>query len=310
MGPGAGPTKAVSAMSDGISATELVVLPLAGWSQTCAPADQQQALRVLEAGGVLFFPNLGFQLAEGEERLLTPAVSGQGKNISLDPATGVLRGSEAGEAELGLLQGMMMRFAASSRALMSCLLPAYGTDLKQARTSFRPIEVSGRSSSWRKDDTRLHVDSFPSSPTGGERILRVFTNINSQGRARLWRLGEPFTEVARRYIYSIPDPVPGSSLALKLLGLTRSWRSPYDHYMLRLHDAMKADLDYQETANQRPYAFPAGSTWMVFTDMVSHAAMAGQHALEQTLHLPVDSMLDPTQSPLRILERELRRRLA
>ena len=63
---------------------------------------------------------------------------------------------------------MMQRFAASSRALLRNLLPRYETGLLQARTSFRPVEIAGRPTSWRKDDTRLHVDSFSSSPVQGK----------------------------------------------------------------------------------------------------------------------------------------------
>ena len=54
---------------------------------------------------------------------------------------------------------------------------------------------------------------------------------------------------------------------------------------------------------QTAYEFPVGSTWMAFTDQVSHAAMAGQHLLEQTFYLPVTAMADEARSPLRILER-------
>jgi len=54
--------------------------------------------------------------------------------------------------------------------------------------------------------------------------------------------------------------------------------------------------------------FPAGSTWIAFTDQVSHAATAGQYQLEQTFLLPVDAMADPERSPLRVLERIMGRR--
>lgn len=52
--------------------------------------------------------------------------------------------------------------------------------------------------------------------------------------------------------------------------------------MLKLHDRMKADQRYQQTVLQTAFDFPAGLTWLVFTDQVSHAAMAGQYQLEQT----------------------------
>ena len=55
--------------------------------------------------------------------------------------------------------------------------------------------------------------------------------------------------------------------------------------------------------------FPAGSTWLAFTDQVSHAASAGQYQLEQTFLVPVQTMLDEQRSPLRILERLKEKRL-
>jgi hypothetical protein len=297
-------------MSDSARITEVVALPVADWEQPCSAADQQQAILALESGNVLYFPQLRFPLRDGEDRLLSPTALWQAKNVSLDPATGALRGSNADDPDQELLRSMMMRFAASSRALIQSLFPRYAVDVRQARTSYRPAEIEERSTSWRKDDSRLHVDSFPSAPTQGKRILRVFANVHPQGRTRTWRLGAPFEDVAQRYARSLPKPIRGASLALNLLGLTKSRRSAYDHYMLRLHDRMKADPAFQSQAAQRRCEFPAGSAWMVFTDHVSHAAMSGQYALEQTFLLPVYAMLDPSRSPLRILESLLQQPLA
>ncbi len=58
--------------------------------------------------------------------------------------------------------------------------------------------------------------------------------------------------------------------------------------MLQLHDRMKGDEDFQRDAPQAAIDFPAGSTWLAFTDQVSHAALAGQYQLEQTFLVPVD----------------------
>lgn len=242
-------------------------------------------------------------MEEGEGRLLSPAIAAKSKNVSLDLSSGTLRGSSAGEAGLRLLETMMQRFATSSGTLLRNLLPQYAAGLIQARTSFRPVEITKRSTSWRKDDTRLHVDSFPSSPVRGNRILRVFSNVNPHGQSRTWRVGESFESVARRYLPSLPGPVWGVSQLLRMLGITKGRRSAYDHFMLQLHDRMKADLDYQSEADQIVCEFHAGSTWIAFTDQVSHAAMRGQYALEQSFYLPVTCMLDPSQAPLRILQR-------
>jgi hypothetical protein len=101
----------------------------------------------------------------------------------------------------------------------------------------------------------------------------------------------------------------GSGKLMQLLGITKGLRTPYDHYMLHMHDNMKGDLAYQHGARQTELRFPPGSTWIVFTDQVSHAAMSGQHMLEQTFYLPVEAMQDPRLSPLRILERKLQKEL-
>ena len=289
--------------------TKIINVPITNWSQKCSSAIQEQALLALEEGGVLFFPQLGFSLEEVEGRLLSPTIKGRSKNVSFDISTGKLRGSNAGEAEIRLLQSMMLRFATCSNALLLNLLPHYNAGLVQSRTSFRPLEIAERRTSWRKDDTRLHVDSFPATPVQDRRILRVFSNVNPQGKSRFWRLGESFESVASHYISSLSGPVWGVSQLLQLCGITKSRRSAYDHFMLQMHDRMKADLDYQLNSEQIDCEFPAGSTWITYTDQVSHAAVAGQHCLEQTFYLPVTSMQDPSRAPLRILERLMGRSL-
>jgi hypothetical protein len=290
--------------------TNVISLPISEWNQRCAPAEQALAIDALERGSVLLFPHLGFPLQEGEDRLLSPATAGKSKNVSLDPASGTLRASGVDEAERARLQGLMMRFALATRTLLGHVLPRYTPGLRPGRTSFRPVEIAGRPTSWRKDDTRLHVDGFPSSPTQGKRILRVFTNINPHGQLRQWRLGDSFEGVARRFLPSLANPVWGASRLLEWAGVTKGRRTAYDHFMLQLHDRMKADRAYQSEAPQCVHEFRAGSTWIVFTDQVSHAAMQGQYALEQTFYLPVDCMQDPSLAPLRVLERLLSRELA
>jgi hypothetical protein len=289
--------------------TAIINIPVADWAQQCSADVQENAVRALEEGNVLFFPQLSFLIEETEGQFLSPSLVGKSKNVSFDISTGKLRGSNAGELETRLLQNMMHRFASCSQELLFNLLPYYQANVVQSRTSFRPVEVAGRVASWRKDDTRLHVDSFPSTPVQDKRILRIFTNVNPHGQCRHWRLGESFENIANRYLPSIPSPVWGSSQLLQLCGITKSRRSVYDHIMLQLHDRMKADLDYQSSVEQIDHEFPAGSTWITFSDQVSHAVMAGQYLLEQTFYLPVNSMVNPSGAPLQILERLTGRKL-
>ena len=104
-------------------------------------------------------------------------------------------------------------------------------------------------------------------------------------------------------------PFPGVGTLLALLRVTKRSRKPYDALMLQLHDRMKQDANFQDTSPQERVDLPAGSTWMTFTDQVSHAAMAGQYQFEQTFLVPVSAMIDETRSPLRLLEHATGRRL-
>src|SRR5262245_6937852 len=275
----------------------------ASWTGVLNDGAADGARAALERGEVLFFPNLRFAIDPRESVLFTPSILGGSKNASFDPETGRVGGSTATGTDAEALQSLMRRFSDAARALVVGVCPFYASRVERRRASFRPAEIAGRKTTWRKDDTRLHVDSFPATPSGGKRILRVFTNVNPDGRARSWRIGGDFEAIAARFAPQLHLPFPGSGQLLQLLRMTKTTRSAYDALMLQLHDRMKADEKFQASTPQTAVDFPAGSTWMAFTDQVSHAAMAGQYQLEQTFLLPVDAMGEPERSPLRVLER-------
>ncbi|MCB2263597.1 MAG: Kdo hydroxylase family protein [Candidatus Thiosymbion ectosymbiont of Robbea hypermnestra] len=285
----------------------VITLALRSWDAQPPQVDREGAVTALETGHVLYLPHLAFAMRDEERIFLSARYSNPGsKNISFNPMTDELRGLGRGtrKEEYAPLAAMMARYARGARRLLDILLPRYQPFLETGRTSFRPAEIAGRiASSCRKDDTRLHVDAFPASPVLGKRILRIFSNVSPDGKKREWRIGEPFEAVARHFVGRIRPPLPGSATLLRLLRVTRDRRALYDHFMLDLHNRMKVDGAYQDDSPQTNVHFAPGSTWMVFTDQVPHAAMAGQHALEQTFYLPVSALATPEQSPLRILER-------
>ncbi len=275
-----------------------------------AASQAEAATRTLETGGVVLFPTLPFTLGEEEDRFLDPAILARAKNVSLDPASGRLSGAKVEGRDLADLSAMLARFSACADALLAAVAPGYVGALQKRRTSFRPGAVSQRVLSARKDDRRLHMDAFPTSPVQGRRILRVFANVNPAGEARVWEVGEDgFEAFARRSPLRATLP-RAKAWWLERLGLTRGPRTPYDQLMLELHDGAKLDGAYQAQAAKRRLELPAGSMWIVYTDSVLHAALQGQHALEQTYLLPVDAMQDSAQAPLRILERLTGRTLA
>lgn len=268
-------------------------------------------IRAVEAGKVLHFPQRPFVLLPHEQAFLTPAVRDpKVRNISLDDS-GRLKGTLLEGESRAQLAAMVARFRDEAHALVGALLPAY-TDsgaLRAAPTSYRPAQVETRAQSWRADDRRLHVDAFPSRPNYGERILRVFTNINPDGQPRVWRVGEPFETVAAHFLPRLKPFSRTQARLLRLLRVTKSLRSEYDHLMLQLHDAMKSDLDYQRDAQQLTMPFAPGAVWVCFSDQTSHAVMSGQYMLEQTFHLPADAQYDTASSPLAILTRLTNRSL-
>ncbi|MEQ6436048.1 Kdo hydroxylase family protein [Comamonas sp. w2-DMI] len=280
--------------------SQIVKIDATDWRQTSGRPEWTAAV---EAGKVLYFPQLAFQLSEQEKSLLRPDIRDpKTRNISLN-VDGSIKGVAGDEATRQQVAAMVGRFREQATALIAGLFPQYMPVVRMAPTSYRPSQVETRAQSWRADDKRMHVDAFPSRPNYGERILRVFTNVNPDGQPRVWRVGEPFEDVARKFLPRAKPYVRWQAKALQMLHVTKSLRSEYDHLMLQLHDGMKGDPDYQKNAPQETVPFAAGSTWVCFSDQAVHAVMAGQYMLEQTLFLPPGSEYDTAASPLAILTR-------
>jgi hypothetical protein len=289
--------------------SRIVSVTHSSWLEPASPAVSSVATAALEGGAVLFLPQLSFTVESRNADIFSPAILSSSKNASFDPISRKVGGTSLTGASLDRVRQVMEAFSERAAALVEAALPSYRGQVVRARASFRPAEIAGRSSSWRKDDTRLHIDSFPATPVQGRRILRVFSNVNPSGRPRSWRIGPAFAGVAERFAATLSMPLPGTGALLQLLKVTKTRRTAYDALMLQLHDRMKEDAAFQEGAEQERIEFPSGSTWMAFTDQVSHAAMAGQYQFEQTFLLPVQAMIDPAASPLRLLERIKGRRL-
>jgi hypothetical protein len=190
------------------------------------------------------------------------------------------------------MRAMIARFDAQAAGLVERMLPRHARSVSRARTGFRPAAVAGRSQSPRHDDTRLHVDAFPTRPGRGERILRAFCNVNPQGADRVWRVGEPFEAMAARFLPRVRPMRRGEAALLSTLRVTKGRRSEYDHVMLALHDLAKLDEAYQVRCGAREVRFAPGTTWLCFSDQFMHAVVSGQYMMEQTLHVPLDAMRD------------------
>lgn len=285
---------------------QIVEVNISKWD---APSSQNELITDLESGKVLHFTNLEFPVSEIEQQYFTSEIRDKkSRNISLN-ISGELKGAIKNNEAESNLAAMMTRYRTQSHLLVNTILPRYKDHLHLAPTSFRPNQIVTRNQSWRADDKRLHVDAFPSRPNYGERILRVFINVNPNKVPRVWRIGEPFEAIVDRFL---ADTKPYSAWQAKVLnafGITKSLRSEYDHLMLQLHDSMKRDLNYQRNCPQLTVEFPTGSVWICFSDQTSHAAMSGQFMMEQTFHLPALNQYNPNTSPLAILRNHIGREL-
>jgi 3-deoxy-D-manno-oct-2-ulosonic acid (Kdo) hydroxylase len=280
-----------------------------------APGRETALREALETGQILFFPQVPFDLPEADRAfLLSQRQVGAGyhKNIAYRPQADRVSGFVRQRPQDGAtLRRVLRDYSRRAIDFTARMLPSYARDWRIDYASFRPQEEAGRPLALRARNDLVHVDAFPTRPSGGARILRVFTNVNPAA-PRVWQTAETFEELAERFAGSsgLLDRARsargwhGLRRRLRALGLPVAARSPYDEFMLRFHHFLKENRPYQEReARKTTHSFPPGSTWMVFTDTVSHAVLRGQYALEQTFIVARNSLALPERAPIAILER-------
>jgi len=287
--------------------------------ERAATAEQARAwCAQLEAGEILYFPRTPIAIAENDLKFLLgqqQTDSSLHKNIAYKPNVDKLSGVDtktADAAAVARLHAIMRGYSAAVVTFLTEFLAPYRANWRLDYASFRPQEEQGRDLSLRRRNDLLHTDAFPTRPTHGARILRFFNNIHPT-RTRDWVVGDPFALFAPRFAPAdiAPQPDTAASRAAKTLGravglggaIPSLKRSPYDDFMMRFHNFLKENARFQAESPKYPWQFPAGSSWMVYTDTVPHAVLAGQYALEQTFLVAPEAMVAPEHSPLKVLER-------
>jgi hypothetical protein len=268
----------------------------------------------LERGEIIHYPVCPFPLPQGEEHrfLLDQRLASRAhKNISYDPHTGKAAGFFRQTAEQAeRLRALLADFAESATRWLAQNLPGYARCWQRDRVSFRPIEEATRKLRLTARNDLLHVDAFPSRPTRGYRILRLFANVNPT-EPRVWVTSDPFARLLARYGKEVGLPTGLTAAWVQrlrhgVLGLfapSRRRRTVYDSFMLRFHDFLKANDDFQERSPKRFWNFQPGSAWLVFTDTASHAALRGRFALEHSYFIAPPSLVLPEESPPVLLAR-------
>ncbi len=268
---------------------------------------------LLEKGQILFFQALPFHFPVDDRDFLLAQEWTElrlHKNVSYRPSEDVLRGVSGNAKTIGRLQTIMRNYSAQVIEFLTKFLPPYAGKWNIDFSSFRPIEEEGRDLPIHKRNDLLHVDAFPSRPTRGGRILRVFTNLNPK-RPRVWNTTENFESLARQFAESagLREIAEDDSMITRTvqswgekLGFRGMGRTPYDMFMLRFHDYLKENANFQASCPKYRLEFPPLATWIVYTDCVAHAVMSGQYAIEQTLLIPPQALVTPQVAPYRILE--------
>jgi hypothetical protein len=295
-------------------------------SEVTVNSDARTCCEQLEAGQILYFPQTPLAINKSDREFLLSqqqADSSLHKNISYRPREDVLRGFAAkNPADVERLHGILRSYSQQATRLLANLLAPYASQWKLDFASFRPIEEQNRDLPLTRRNDLLHVDSFPTRPTHGSRILRFFTNINPT-QPRVWLTSMRFPDIARNFARaagldniandekSISRRVARQFAALRrAVGMRAPDFSAYDRFMLRFHDYLKGSDEFQHSSETIKLEFPPNSTWMAFTDSVPHAVLSGRFAMEQTYLIPESALLAPQRSPRRILESLCGRKLA
>jgi hypothetical protein len=289
-----------------------------------APERLREYCAQMEAGDILYFPQTPIHILPDDlEFLLQRQQAGAGyrKNIAYKPNEDRVTGFVAETPQTGeRLRAIMRNYSQDVVAFLGKFLAPYKLRWQLDYASFRPQEEQGRDLSLRKRNDLLHTDAFPTRPTAGDRILRFFNNINP-AKSREWITTDTFDvlakqfagdrDLARKNDIRLPNSLQHAGIghvlaaAVKATGLGHLApalvRPPYDDFMLRFHHFLKENGTFQRECPKQHWSFPPGSSWMVYTDMVSHAVLSGQYALEQTFLVSREAMVTPEKSPISVL---------
>ncbi len=275
----------------------------------------------LEAGNILILENAPFAPAEADRQFLRDQKQSESsafKNVAYKPHLNKTTGLSADSGmDCEAVHRILSQYSKGAVEFVGSMLPRYGKLWKLDFATYRPIEEEGRDLPLKRRNDLMHVDAFPTRPTNGGRILRIFTNIHPS-KPRVWVTSDPFDELCRDYAMAagLNNATSASSAvkralgqAAKLVGMKAPRRTAYDDFMQGFHHYLKANEKFQTERMRDTTSFPAGTTWMAFTDQIAHSVKSGQYAIEQTCIVPVAALVKPECAPVAILARMTGRKM-
>lgn len=283
----------------------------------------------LENGRIVYFPRCPIELPdEAELTFLRQEMPKHVKlkNISYHPEAGRIVGAKGEPEAIARVEKILRLHSQRVDEFLKRTIPTLAKNWKVGTSSYRPLQERGRALSVRASNELVHVDAGAYGATHGDRVLRFFVNLNPS-EDRVWISKGAFPELYRKYgraagilpkrpstdrlkegtvdrLYTgIVDTV-ASAFPLAKMADT----SPYDRLMRRFHNYMKETREFQETTDGHvQFEFKPFSSWMVFTDMVSHACISGQHAFVDTFVIPLENCRVKEMAPFYVLKGEVPR---
>ena len=276
----------------------------------------------LERGRIVLFPECPIELPSADDldflRREMPKLLSS-KNISYHPEADNVNGIKGDPETRTRVHRLLKDNATRVQAFLRRIMPDLTKNWKVGTSSFRPLQEKGRNLSAHASNELVHVDAGAYGATHGDRILRFFTNVNP-AEDRVWvskgalpELYERFgrdagvrTGATKTFDEGFLDRLrTGAATALSTVFPTARMldSSPYDRAMRRFHNFMKDTPSFQATPEgHREFRFKPFTSWMVFTDMVSHACIEGQHAFVDTFVIPLESCRLADLTPIQILK--------
>lgn len=279
----------------------------------------------LEQGRIVYFPVCPIPLpAESELEFLREELPRhlKRKNVSYHPEADRVIGIDGDRDLVERVRRILVERSRQVEEFLAKAIPSLAENWTVGTSSLRPLQEQGRGLKAHASNELIHLDAGAYGATNGDHIFRFFVNLNPE-EDRVWATKGAFPELFERYGKAAgvaPDNPPPGYLTKRPLDHVRTAMinglcslglpvkvldsSPYDRAMRRFHNFMKDSPEFQrDPEGHQEFRFKPFSAWMVFTDVVSHACLSGQHAFVNTFLIRLQSCRLPELAPINILRR-------
>ncbi len=195
------------------------------------------------------------------------------------------------QADAEEFRAFLKEFYKAAACAVGRALGLEDSSLTPDRVTWRPNELATTVRRWNARDDLFHLDSFPSRPALGRRILRLFYNA-SYSDCVVWSHTFNIDYYIRNYIYDSKALDQGSPAG----GFS-------DSLMAQIHDQMKREEEFQEKAPRILHSFAPGEAWIVLSDTCLHSFLRGDWLMDVSWFTSASWLTQSKWSPKSCFER-------